>query len=147
MNASVQERHIIDRKSIIGSVVGVLLVATLLAALLVAPPARAASATAIKKAELVGSNANPGVSGEAKWKARAGQRELEVELEGAQSLAGKRLTVRIGGKVVGHLTVNALGRARFEKHTEKGQKVPASVAGKAVQVSTSAGARVASGRF
>ena len=147
MNVHVKERHLIDKKSIMAAAVGVLLVAMLLATLLVAQPVRAASATAIKKTALSGSNAYSGVRGEAKWKSSGGQRELEVEIEGAQNLAGKRLAVRIGGKLVGHLNVSALGRARFEKHTEKGQRVPSSVAGKAIKVSTSAGALVASGRF
>ena len=147
MNAYVKERHLIDRKSIVAAAVGMLLVAMLLVTLLVAQPVRAASGTVIKKTTLSGSNAYPGVSGEATWKATAGQRELEVEIKGAQKLAGKRLEVRIGGKLVGHITVSALGRARLEKHTEKGQRVPASVAGKAVKVRTSAGALVASGRL
>ena len=147
MNVYVKERHPIDRKSIMGVAVGVLLVAMLFATLLVAQPVRAASGTVIKKTALQGSNAYPGVRGEATWKASAGQRELEVEIQGARKLAGERLAVQIGGKLVGHITVSALGRARLEKHTEAGQSVPASVAGKAVKVRTTAGTLVASGRF
>jgi NADPH:quinone reductase-like Zn-dependent oxidoreductase len=70
-------------------------------------------------------------------------REL-VELE---SKAKEPLELWIGGKLVGHMKVNALGRARLVKSTQTGQSVPASVAGKAVKIRTSAGTLVASGRF
>jgi hypothetical protein len=87
------------------------------------------------------------VNGEAKWKSKEGERELEVQIEDAKKLAGKQLAVRIGGKLVGHMKVNALGRARLVKSTQAGQSVPKSVAGKAVKIRTSAGVLVASGRF
>jgi hypothetical protein len=40
------------------------------------------------------------VNGEAKWKSKEGERELEVQIEDAKKLAGKRLAVRIGGTLV-----------------------------------------------
>jgi hypothetical protein len=70
-----------------------------------------------------------------------------VQIEDARKLAGKQLTVRIGGKVVGHMKVSALGRARLVKSTQAGQSVPASITGKAVRIKTSGGTLVASGRF
>ena len=137
----------IDRRTIVGAAVGLLLVAMLLASLMIAQPANAKSAALIKKAALSGSSAFPGVNGEAKWKSKGGERELEIQIQDATKLAGKRLSVRIGGKLVGHMRVSALGRARLVKSTQAGQSVPASVAGKAVKISTAGGSLVASGRF
>jgi len=134
-------------RSIFGAAVGLLLIVMLFAALLNAQPVRAKSTAVIKRAALSGSAAFPGVNGEAKWKSKGGERELEVQIQDATKLAGKRLTVRIGGKVVGHMKVNALGRARLVKSTHAGQSVPTSVAGKAVKIRTSSGMLVASGRF
>ena len=133
--------------SILGAAVGLLLIVMVLAVLVAAQPVRAKSTAVIKRAALSGSTAFPSVNGEAKWKSKAGERELEVQIQGATKLAGKRLAVRIGGKLVGHMKVSALGRARLVKSTQAGQSVPASVAGKAVKIRTSAGALVASGRF
>ena len=147
MNAKVKERPMIGSRSFMGAAVGLLLVAMLLAVLVAAQPVRAKSAAVIKRAALSGSTAFPGVNGEAKWKSKEGERELEVQIQDAKKLAGKQLTVRIGGKVVGHMKVSALGRARLVKSTQAGQSVPASVAGKAVKIKTSGGTLVASGRF
>ena len=147
MNAYVTQRRVIDKKTIVGVAMGLLLVAMLLASLMIAQPANAKSAALIKKAALSGSSAFPGVNGEAKWKSKGGERELEIQIQDATKLAGKRLSVRIGGKLVGHMKVSALGRARLVKSTQAGQSVPASVAGKAVKISTAGGSLVASGRF
>ena len=147
MNAKVKERRMIRSRSIMGAAVGLLLIAMMLAVLVAAQPVRAKSTAVIKRAALSGSTAFPGVNGEAKWKSKEGERELEVQIEDAKKLAGKQLTVRIGGKVVGHMKVSALGRARLVKSTQAGQSVPASIAGKAVKIKTSGGTLVASGRF
>jgi len=140
-------RSMIASRRIVGAAVGLLLIVMVLAALVVAQPVRAKSTAVIKRAALSGSTAFPGVSGEAKWKSKEGERELEVQIQDAKKLAGKQLAVWIGGKLVGHMKVNALGRARLVKSTQAGQSVPASVAGKAVKITTSAGTLVASGRF
>ena len=140
-------RSMIGRKSFFGAAVGLLLVVMMLAVLVAAQPVSAKPKAVIKRAALSGSAAYPGVSGAAKWKSKEGERELEAQIEGAKKLAGKQLAVRIGGKLVGHMKVNALGRARLVKSTQTGQSVPASVAGKAVKIRTSAGTLVASGRF
>ena len=134
-------------RRIYGSAVGLVLIVLMLAVLLAAQPVRAKSTAVIKRAALSGSVAFPGVNGEAKWKSKGGERELEVQIQDAKKLAGKQLAVRIGGKLVGHMKVNALGRARLVKSTQAGQSVPKSVAGKAVKIRTSAGVLVASGRF
>jgi len=147
MNAKVNQRSMIGSRSIMGAAVALLLVAMMLAVLAAAQPVRAKSTAVIKRAALSGSTAFPGVNGEAKWKSKDGQRELEVQIQDATKLAGKKLTVRIGGTIVGHMKVNALGRARLVKDTQAGQSVPASVAGKTVKIKTSGGKLVASGSF
>jgi hypothetical protein len=124
-----------------------LLVATLFLVLVSAAPVQAKSAATIKRATLAGTTAFPAVNGEAKWKSKGGERELEIQIEDAKKLAGKTLTVRIGGKAVGAMKVSALGRARLVRNTEAGQSVPASVAGKRVRVTTAAGKLVAAGTF
>ena len=150
MNAYAKEhplRSMSGRKSMFGAAVGLLLIALMLAVLVAAQPVRAKSTAVTKRAALSGSSAFSGVSGEAKWTSKSGERELEVQIQDATKLAGKRLTVRIGGTVVGHMKVTALGQARLVKRTQAGQSVPTSVAGKAVKIRTSSGMLVASGRF
>ena len=147
MNANVKERLMIGSRSTMGAAVGLLLIAMMLAVLVAAQPLHAKSTAVIKRAALSGSTAFPSVNGEAKWKSKEGERELEVQIEDAKKLAGKQLTVRIGSTVVGHMKVNALGRARLVKSTQAGQSVPASVAGKTVKIKTSGGKLVASGSF
>ena len=147
MNAKVKALPMIGSRSIMGAAAGLLLVAMMLAVLVAAQPVHAKSTAVIKRAALSGSTAFPGVNGEAKWKSKGGERELEIQIQDATALAGKQLTVRIGGTVVGHMKVSALGRARLVKSTQAGQSVPASIAGKAVRIKTGGGKLVASGRF
>lgn len=149
MNASVNSKAAaVPMKRSAAIFVAVLLLVTVFwAALVTAGPADAKSVKTIKRAALSGSSAFPAVNGEAKWAAKEGERELEVQIEDAKALKGKRLTVRIGGKVVGHMRVSALGRARLVKSTEAGQSVPQTVTGKAVRIKTAGGTLVASGRF
>jgi hypothetical protein len=128
-------------------VAGLLMIALAWAMLVAAQPAGAKSTKTIKRAALSGAAAFSAVNGEAKWTSKGGERELEVELEDAKALRGKRLTVRIGGATVGHMRVSPLGRARLVRATEAGQSVQASVAGKSVRITTAGGALVASGRF
>jgi len=146
MNAQVKDRFS-GRKVALGATVGLMLIATLLVTLASAAQVGAKSAATIKRAPLSGSAAFPAVNGEAKWKAKDGERELEVQIEDAKRLAGKRLTVRIGGKVMGHMRVSALGRARLVRDTQAGQSVPTSVTGKGVRIRTAGGSLVAGGKF
>ncbi len=140
-------RSILGRRSVLIASLATLVTLVALAALVIAPPSEAKSTAVIKRAALSGSSTYPGVNGEAKWKAKDGDRELEVQIEDARRLAGKRLAVRIDGKLVGYMTVNSLGRARLAKSTELGQRVPVSVTGDAVRIRTAGGTLVASGRF
>jgi tRNA threonylcarbamoyladenosine modification (KEOPS) complex Pcc1 subunit len=127
--------------------VALLLVATLLVTAVASQIASAKSAEVIHRAVLKGSATYPAVNGTAKWKAKDGQRELEVQIEDAMKLKGKRLAVRIDGRVVGYMRVNSLGRARLVRRTEAGQSVPKTILGKPVRVRTAGGVLVASGRF
>jgi hypothetical protein len=149
MNANAtQTQAAVARRNVPAAAAGLLLLlAIAIATLLIVQPVDAKSAATIKRAALSGSSTFSAVNGEAKWKAKGGERELEIQIEDAKALSGKRLTVRIGGRLVGHMKVSALGRARLVKSTEAGQSVPTSVTGKAVRVTTGGGTPVASGRF
>jgi len=149
MNANAtQTQAAVARRSVPAVAAGLLLLlAIAIATLLIAQPVDAKSAATIKRAALSGSSTFSAVNGEAKWKTKGGERELEIQIEDAKALSGKRLAVRIGGKLIGHMRVSALGRARLVKSTEAGQSVPTSVTGKAVKITTGGGALVASGRF
>lgn len=149
MNAhATQTQAAVARRSVPAVAAGLLLLlAIAIATLLVAQPVSAKSTATIKRAALSGSSTFSAVNGEAKWKVKEGERELEIQVQDAKVLAGKRLAVRIGGKLVGHMRVSALGRARLVKSTQAGQSVPAAVAGKTVKITTAGGTLVASGRF
>lgn len=149
MNANAtQTQAAVARRSLPTVAAGLLLLlAIAIGTLLIAQPVDAKSAATIKRAALSGSSTFSAVNGEAKWKTKGGERELEIQIEDAKALSGKRLAVRIGGKLIGHMRVSALGRARLVKSTEAGQSVPTSVTGKAVKVATGGGTLVASGRF
>jgi hypothetical protein len=125
-----------------------LVAVTLVAALAVAltPAAQAQGGTKLT-AKLTGTKAFPGVSGKATFSREAGQRELEVEIEHARSLRGKRLAVFVGGTRIGTMVVGRLGNGRLDRSTQRGQSVPNVTAGTGVSVHTAAGAAVAKGRF
>ena len=109
--------------------------------------ASAKSTTVIHRTALQGSPAFGAVNGEAKWKSKGGERELEIQIEDAAALKGTRLTVKIGAATIGKMTVGDLGRARLTRSTEAGQSVPANVVGKRVRVLTAQGRLVARGVF
>jgi len=124
-----------------------LLALTLVAALAAAlTPAAQAQGTKLT-AKLTGTSAFPAVSGKATFSREAGKRELEVEIEHARALRGKRLTVFVAGKRIGTMVVGQLGNARLDRSTQRGQAVPSIAAGTRLSVHTAAGAAVAKGRF
>ena len=124
-----------------------LLALTLVAALAAAlTPAAKAQGTKLT-AKLTATSAFPAVSGKATFTREAGKRELEVEIEHARSLRGKRLTVFVAGKRIGTMVVGQLGNARLDRSTQRGQAVPSIAAGTRLSVHTAAGAAVAKGRF
>jgi hypothetical protein len=120
---------------------------TLVAALATAlTPAAQAQGTKLT-ARLTGTSAFPAVSGKATFSREAGRRELEVEIEHARALRGRRLTVFVAGKKIGTMVVGQLGNARLDRSTQRGQAVPSIAAGTRLSVHTAAGAAVAKGRF
>jgi hypothetical protein len=127
------------------ALVALTLVAALAAA--VTPAAQAQGGGTKLTAKLTGTKAFPAVSGKATFSRESGKRELEVEIEHARSLRGKRLTVFVGGKKIGTMLVGQLGNARLDRSTQRGQSVPVVTAGTGVSVHTAAGAAVAKGRF
>jgi hypothetical protein len=89
----------------------------------------------------------PAAKGAAKFRARAGARELEAEVEHVRRLAGKRVSFFVGGRKLGTAKVTALGAAHLERSTQRGQAVPTVKAGTSVVVRTAAGVKVVSGSF
>lgn len=121
--------------------------ATVAALVLLVPAAFAATQLT---ATLTGSSAFPQVNGTAKFKSDRDQRELEVQIQDANALIGKRLRVIIDGTAVGTMKVNSLGNATLRRDTEKGQTVPIVNPGSVIKVKERAadgGLLVASGTF
>ena len=120
---------------------------TLVAALATAlTPAAQASGSKIT-ATLTGTSAFPAVSGKATFSRENGRRELEVEVEHARALRGKRLTLFVAGRKIGTMLVGRLGNARLDRSTQRGQAVPSIAAGTRLSVHTATGTTVAKGRF
>ena len=120
---------------------------TLMAALAATlTPAAQAQGTKIT-AKLNGTTAFPAVSGKATFSREAGRRELEVEIEHARALRGRRLVLFVAGRKIGTMLVGQLGNARLDRSTQRGQAVPSITAGTRLSVHTAAGAAVAKGRF
>jgi hypothetical protein len=120
------------------------LLITLLALTVAVPAALAAGGTrfALKPAK-----AFPAATGSAQFKAKAGERELQVEVEHIRRLAGRQVVIVIAGSKLGTAKVSALGAAQISRNTERGQRVPQVAAGTVVKVRTAAGATIVSGSF
>ena len=116
----------------------------LLALTVAIPAALAAGGTRIA---LKSAKAFPAAKGSAQFKAKAGERELQVEVEHIRRLGGSRVVIVVGGSKLGTAKVNALGAARISRNTERGQRVPQVAAGTAVKVRTAGGATIVSGSF
>jgi hypothetical protein len=116
----------------------------LLALTVAIPAALAAGGTRIA---LKSAKAFPAAKGSAQFKAKAGERELQVEVEHIRRLAGKRVVFVVGGVKLGTAKVNGLGAAEISRNSERGQRVPQVVAGTAVNVRTAGGATIVSGTF
>jgi hypothetical protein len=109
-------------------------------------PTAQASGTRLT-ATLKATAAFPSVTGKGTYRNESGRRELEVEIEHARALHGRRLVVFVGGTRVGTMLVGKLGTARLTRSTQLGQAVPRVRAGTRMSVHTTAGAAVATGRF
>jgi hypothetical protein len=123
--------------------ISIVVIGVLAALALVAGPA-ANAATDVHQATLKGSASYPAVSGKAKFSRDDGVRQLEAQIEDANSLAGRKVNFRVNGITVGTATVNSVGTARIDK---AGSVVPNVTAGSTIRVKRPNGARVASGRF
>ena len=86
----------------------------------------------------------PAAKGSATFKAKAGERQLEAEVEHVRRLAGRTVTFYVGGKRLGSAKVGALGAAHLERLNGA---VPAVRAGTVVSVKTAGGALIARGSF
>lgn len=115
--------------------------------LAVSVPTVLASGSSGTRIVLKAAKAFPAAKGSAKFRAKAGQRELEAEVEHVRRLAGKRVTFYVAGTKLGSAKVSALGAAHISRSTELGQAVPAVSAGTKVTVRTAAGAKIVSGSF
>src|SRR5436190_21803852 len=102
------------------ALVALTLVAALATALTPAAQAQGSKITA----KLHGTSAFPAVSGKATVSRENGRRELEVEVEHARALRGKRLTLFVAGRKIGTMVVGQLGNAGLDRSTQRGQAVP-----------------------
>ena len=98
---------------------------------------------------LKAAKAFPAAKGAATFKAKPGERELEVEVEveHIRRLAGKRVAFFVGGKKLGTAKVGALGAAHIDRNSERGQFVPSVSAGTGVRIRTAAGVLIVKGSF
>jgi hypothetical protein len=112
------------------------------------PAAAQASGSGVERlATLHGSAAFPGADGKARFRDRGGERELEVEVEDANRLAGARLRVFVGDQQAGSLRINRFGNGALNLNSDRGDTVPAVKAGTTVRVGTAGGTLVVSGSF
>jgi hypothetical protein len=118
---------------------------TLLALAVAVPAALAAGGGT--RITLKPAKAYPAAKGSAKYKAKAGEREHQVEVEHIRRLAGRRVVIAVAGVRLGAARVSALGAAQINRNTERGQRVPQVSAGTVMKVLTAGGATVVSGSF
>jgi hypothetical protein len=128
------------------TILGVFMAALLLGTFMVAPAAHAKGGDDVRVA-LRGSAQYPSAKGTAKYKNEGGEREFQVELENARSLAGKTVDVYANGAKVGSFKVNSLGRGGLNRNSDRGQSVPNIRAGSLIQIKTRAGGLIVSGSF
>lgn len=113
-------------------------------ALAVAVPSVLASGGGGIRIVLKPAKAFPAAKGSATFKAKAGERELEAQVEHVRRLAGRTVTFYVGGKRLGSAKVGALGAAHIER---RNGAVPAVNAGTVVSVKTPGGVLIARGSF
>jgi hypothetical protein len=85
-------------------------------------------------------------TGVARFRDRAGNRNLEIEVEKV-NLAGTTLSAFVDGVKVGELSVGPTLEAEFELEAERGQAVPAVTTATSVVVSNAQGRTILSGVF
>ena len=85
--------------------------------------------------------------GSAQYQSQPGHRELQVEVDHIRSLAGKHVSVYVGGSKIGSARVNGRGVAELVRNSELAQHVPQVRAGTSVMVQTGAAVTIVSGAF
>jgi hypothetical protein len=120
-----------------------LLVATALM-LAVSVPAVLASGGDGTRIVLTSGKAFPAAKGSAKFRAKAGERQLEAEVEHVRRLAGKTVTFFVGGKRLGTAKVSSLGAAHIERRNAAAPNVSA---GTVVSARTATGTLIVKGSF
>jgi hypothetical protein len=113
-------------------------------ALAIAVPSVLASGGGGTRIVLKPAKAFPAAKGSATFKAKAGERELDAQVEHVRRLAGRTVTFYVGGKRLGSAKVGALGAAHIER---RNGAVPAVNAGTVVSVKTAGGVLIARGAF
>jgi hypothetical protein len=99
------------------------------------------------KIRLVSARGFGAVEASAKYRDRNGSQSFEAGVNQALGLAGMVLTVSVDGKAVGTFTVSVLGVGDLTLDTQLGQVVPRIRSGSLVEIRTSSGLLVASGKF
>ena len=120
---------------------------TILALAVAIPAAALASGGEGTRIALEPSKAFPAAKGSAKFKAKPGERELQLEVEHIRRLAGRQVVFVVAGAKLGAAKVSVLGAARLNRNSERGQRVPQVKAGTVVKVRTVSGRTVVSGSF
>jgi hypothetical protein len=120
---------------------------TILALAVAIPAAALASGGEGTRIVLEPSKAFPAAKGSAKFKAKPGERELQLEVEHIRRLAGRQVVFVVAGAKLGAAKVSVLGAARLNRNSERGQRVPQVKAGTVVKVRTVGGRTVVSGSF
>jgi hypothetical protein len=121
------------------------LVLAVAVALAVAVPTALAAGQA--RIALKPSKSFPAAKGTAKFEAKPGERELQVEVEHIRRLAGKRVVFFVAGVRVGTANVSRLGAAEINRNSERGQRAPLVRAGTKVRVRTAGGTLIVFGSF
>lgn len=85
--------------------------------------------------------------GKGSWDSRNSNQKRELEIEIEHLPAGTTVEFFVSGASVGTRTTNALGKAEIEFSTERGQSVPLSISGVAIEIRNAAGAVLVSGSF
>jgi hypothetical protein len=99
------------------------------------------------EARLHGSGAYPNASGVSQFEPDSRGREIEVTVRHVAALAGKRLTVIVGGHRLGKVKVRSTGVAHGEWESWEGKTVPSLSAGDRIRVRTPDGTLVVRGGY
>ena len=113
-------------------------------ALAVAVPSVLASGGGGTRIVLRPAKAFPAAKGSATFKAKAGERELEAQVEHVRRLAGRMVAFYVDGKRLGNAKVGTLGAAHLER---RNGAAPAVRAGTAVSVKTAGRILIVKGSF